>query len=243
MCCCYSFFSPTKRLLERFPRIEETVAERPPTYRIRPRDEAVVIVADIGRSEQPMPAWMSWGLIPHWAKDETIANKCFNARSETVFVKPAFREAAKYSRCLVPASAYFEWSGPRGKKQPWVIRDPEQQGLTFAGLSSIATVNGETYQTFTILTRPAGKDVAKIHDREPVTLDDRQMIEWMNPAAAQAKLQQILDINRSCQLVAKHAHTDLLTRSPDATILTPPEASGPKQTSFLRLNILPCIII
>ena len=57
-----------------------------------------------------------WGLIPAWARDETIAHRTFNARSETVSTKPAFRAAIRARRCLVPLNGFYEWRR-RGRRR------------------------------------------------------------------------------------------------------------------------------
>ena len=81
---------------------------------VRPTDPAPVIAMS---REGPFLLQARWGLVPHWAKDTTIARQCFNARSETVHEKPAFRDAFRGGRVLVPASGWFEWTGPKGKKR------------------------------------------------------------------------------------------------------------------------------
>ena len=65
---------------------------------------------------------MRWGLIPYWAKDPSIGLKTINAMSETAAVKPAFRDAFKYRRCLVPADGFYEWAkiGP-SKSSPTTL--------------------------------------------------------------------------------------------------------------------------
>src|SRR5690554_276290 len=50
-----------------------------------------------------------WGLVPRWADDVNIGYKMINARSETAAGKPAFRDAVRYRRCLLPADGFFEW--------------------------------------------------------------------------------------------------------------------------------------
>jgi putative SOS response-associated peptidase YedK len=76
------------------------------------------------REGQRKAAWLRWGLLPHWAKDEKAGYKMINAREETIFTKPAYKAAAKKQRCLIPASCFFEWKrGEKGaKKQPYCIR-------------------------------------------------------------------------------------------------------------------------
>jgi len=66
---------------------------------------------------------LQWGLIPHWAKDTETADKLrgmtLNARSETIFEKPAFKYAINKSRCLIPATGFFEWTELNKKKYPF----------------------------------------------------------------------------------------------------------------------------
>ena len=64
---------------------------------------------------------MQWGLIPKWAKDPKIGNKLINARSETVYEKPSFKESFTQKRCLIPASGFYEWRKEGGKKQPYLF--------------------------------------------------------------------------------------------------------------------------
>ncbi len=59
---------------------------------------------------------MRWGLIPGWAKDPKIGSKLFNARAETVAEKPSFKKSLRLQRCIIPASAFFEWKGSPGAK-------------------------------------------------------------------------------------------------------------------------------
>ncbi len=53
---------------------------------------------------------MRWGLIPYWAKDQSFGLKTINAMSETAAEKPAFRDALRRHRCLIPADGFYEWS-------------------------------------------------------------------------------------------------------------------------------------
>ena len=78
---------------------------------------------------------LRWGLVPFWAKDEKIGYSTINARAETVRTKPAFREAFKRGRCIVPASGFYEWRAEGGKgKQPYSFRRGDGEPLSMAGL-------------------------------------------------------------------------------------------------------------
>ena len=123
---------------------------------------------------------MKWGLIPHWAKDPKIGYKMINARAETVAEKPSFRNAFKKHRCLVPASGFYEWKRTDGKKQPYFIHEKKEPIFAMAGLFEIwNNPVGEEIRTFTIITTEANSLMAKIHDRMPVILDEKNEDTWL----------------------------------------------------------------
>src|SRR5690348_14805448 len=94
-------------------------------FNIAPTQEAPVIRAprEGGPGAREL-ATMRWGLVPFWAKDLKIGTSMINARSEGVESKPAFREAVRSRRCVVPATGFFEWHGEPGRKQPFAITLP-----------------------------------------------------------------------------------------------------------------------
>ena len=77
-----------------------------------------------------------WGLIPSWAKDRSIAGKTINAMSETAAEKPAFRDALRLRRCLIPADGFYEWQSSGRQKQPFSIGMANDSVFAFAGLGS-----------------------------------------------------------------------------------------------------------
>jgi putative SOS response-associated peptidase YedK len=71
-----------------------------------------------------------WGLIPNWWKKPLKdLPATFNARVETVSEKPMFRGAYVNRRCVVPASGFYEWTGPKGAKQPHIFVDAQGQPI------------------------------------------------------------------------------------------------------------------
>lgn len=64
-----------------------------------------------------------WGLIPYWVRRvedaDKIKMKTFNARADSLFDKPSFREPARARRCLIPSTGFFEWRHEKGKKIPY----------------------------------------------------------------------------------------------------------------------------
>lgn len=75
-----------------------------------------------------------WGLIPSWAKDSSIAAQMINARSETADTRPAFRDALKSRRCLMPADGFYEWQRSGKAKQPYCFEVGKGELFAFAGL-------------------------------------------------------------------------------------------------------------
>lgn len=127
-------------------------------------------------------AWVKWGLIPHWADDPAIANRLINARAETVATKPAFRSAARYRRCLIPADGFYEWKKSGRGKQPFFVRLKGDQLFALAGLWDVwQSPKGEVVETCTILTVEPNKRLATLHNRMPLILPPEAYAEWLSP--------------------------------------------------------------
>jgi putative SOS response-associated peptidase YedK len=121
-------------------------------------------------------------LVNRWARDNSRASQCINARAETLEERPTFREAFQQRRCVVPGDGFYEWSGPKGKRQPLWIHPGAGGLLLFAGLyESWYPEKDRPELTFTIVTCAANALIAPIHDRMPVVLDERAAEDWMNP--------------------------------------------------------------
>lgn len=151
---------------------------------IRPTDPAPIIA--LGEAG-PELAHARWGLVPHWAKDPTIARQCFNARGETVHEKPAFRDAFRRSRVLVPASGWYEWTGPKGRKVKHQV-EPRDGPLMFAGLrASWKRPAGDWLETYTIVTVPALASIAHLHDRMPLAIPEAEWSVWLEGSVDDAR--------------------------------------------------------
>jgi putative SOS response-associated peptidase YedK len=134
-------------------------------------------------SEQRQFSKARWGLVPHWSKEGTTKTPLFNARSETVKEKPAFRSAFIRGRCLIPASGYFEWlKAEDGKKQPYYLRHKENEPLAFAGLYDVwRSEDGvKRLVSCSILTTSAHEDIRWLHDRMPVILSYDDFDMWLD---------------------------------------------------------------
>ncbi len=178
MCGRYLMTSPVDALRQLF-----KFEQRPnlmPRYNVAPTDEMPVV----RRSRQGSPelAIMRWGLIPYWAKDKAIGSRMINARADSLETKPAFREAFRKRRCLVPADGFYEWRREGKIKQPYLIRRKSGQPFAFAGLWEFwAGPAQEEIRSFTIITTGANEVVAPLHDRMPVILDPDDYDLWLDP--------------------------------------------------------------
>jgi putative SOS response-associated peptidase YedK len=129
---------------------------------------------------------MRWGLVPWWWKKKAKeAPATFNARAESVAEKPMFRDAFKRSRCLIPASGYYEWQKTPTGKQPYYYIARDGSPLTIAGLwdewKDIET--GEPLKSCTMIITNANELASKIHDRMPVLLQPKDFDGWLNGTA------------------------------------------------------------
>jgi putative SOS response-associated peptidase YedK len=119
-----------------------------------------------------------WGLVPHWAKDPSMGARMNNARAETVAEKPAFRDAYRSRRCLIPASGFYEWKSEFGLRQPYYVHPAEGELFAFAGLWE----QWRDLQTCTIITTGANQKMAPIHDRMPVIVARTDYGAWLGGA-------------------------------------------------------------
>jgi len=156
-------------------------------YNIAPTQEAPVIRMDRAREAREV-AMLRWGLVPSWAKDLAVGTRMINARGESVEEKPAFREAMRKRRCIVPASGFYEWQGAPGRKQPYAITLAGGELFGFAGLwESWQAPSGQSVHTFAIVTTEANAAVAPIHDRMPVIVPLDQVDAWLTGTVEEAR--------------------------------------------------------
>ena len=125
---------------------------------------------------------MRWGLIPSWATDSAVAASMINARSETAATKPAFRDALKSRRCLIPADGFYEWQRNGRVRQPYCFEINNGELFAFAGLwDRWTSSNGKSVETCSILTTTPNALTATVHDRMPVILDPDRHGWWLDP--------------------------------------------------------------
>jgi putative SOS response-associated peptidase YedK len=157
-----------------------------PSYNVAPQSVQPVVREgrDSGSREF---ALLRWGLVPFWAKDAKIGYSTINARAEEAAAKPAFREALRKRRCLIPADAFYEWahSDPKNKR-PFAIALRSGEPYAFAGIwERWRPKEGEALETFSILTTDANEVVEPVHNRMPVILEPKEYDRWLEPGSTE----------------------------------------------------------
>ena len=153
--------------------------------------------ADVGDEAVPEREVLqgSFGLIPHWATDTKIARQTYNARSETVAVKPSYRDAWKKGHhCIIPADALYEPDWRSGKAIPTRISRADGEPMGIAGLWSWwKSPKGDVLHSYTMLTinadeHPLMKQFHKPSDekRMVVILPENRYDEWLRATADQS---------------------------------------------------------
>lgn len=153
--------------------------ELAPRYNIAPTQPVAVVGVQPKTGRRGL-AMLTWGLVP---RASLGGERGFiNARAETAWEKPSFREAFARRRCLVPATGFYEWQKLDAKrKQPWVIRLASGRVFAFAGLWEPPLEPGGR-ATCAILTTEPNALTEKVHDRMPVILPREAYGPWLDPA-------------------------------------------------------------
>lgn len=124
-----------------------------------------------------------WGFLPPRYKTPADGPLLINARAETLAEKPAFRQAARQGRCLIPASGFYEWARGGGAKAPPVPHYITRADGALAALAGVCTLwtpaEGLPLLTCAIVTVAAGPDTAALHDRAPLALEPADWPLWL----------------------------------------------------------------
>jgi putative SOS response-associated peptidase YedK len=160
----------------------------PPRYNVAPTQPIPVVRLDNGKRSF---ALMRWGLLPAWVKDPKTFPLLINARGESVLDKPAFRNAMRRRRCLIPTDGFYEWQ-PGPPKRPYFVQakrgaDGTAPPLAFAGLYETWTgPNGEELDTAAIITTTANRTLSAVHERMPVFVAPEAFDLWLDCANVEA---------------------------------------------------------
>jgi putative SOS response-associated peptidase YedK len=179
MCGRYALHGPAGRQPGQALAFGGAQIDVPPRYNLTPMQDLPVY--GLNAEGQPRMRLMTWGLIPRWARDPAIGARLNNARAETAAVKPAFREAWRRRRCLVPMNGFYEWQREGG------ARVPHYFSMRGGGLFAVAGLYdtwrdgaGQVRVSFAVLTTAANALMAPIHDRMPVIVPPQDYAAWLD---------------------------------------------------------------
>ena len=175
MCARLTITHPNEALAALFDAVIGNDLPEGPRFNVCPTNPVAVVTSEGTRRLRAM----RWGFVPSWYKTPSDGPLIINARSDTIAVKPAFREAVRARRCIVPASGFYEWSaGPDGARLPWYFTRRDAAPLA---LAAVWQRWGEI-DTCAIVTTEGGEALAGVHDREPVILEPADWPLWLGEA-------------------------------------------------------------
>jgi putative SOS response-associated peptidase YedK len=151
-----------------------------PRYNVAPTQDVVAVMNNSGRHLE----MLRWGLIPSWAKEESVGSRMINARAETLAEKSSFKRLLHNKRCLIVADGFYEWAQEPGTKSktPMYITMKGHDLFAFAGLwDSWHAPDGEQLRTCTIITTEPNELMAPIHNRMPALLLPDALTNWLDP--------------------------------------------------------------
>jgi putative SOS response-associated peptidase YedK len=223
MCGRYTYYLTWAEIVALYRlTLEQPAQNTRARYNVCPTTLIDTIVSRGGKRELVR---MRWGLVPGWwskpLKELRLAT--FNARAETVAIKPFFRGAFKRTRCLIPVSGYYEWEDTKDGKQPhyFTARDGSP-ALTIAGLWDEWTnkETGEVLKSCTMIITEPNNFVAKAHDRMPVLLTEKEFEAWLSGEAGAELLKPAHDDFLQMSPVSKRINSSR-TSDEDASLIEP----------------------
>ncbi len=188
MCGRFTLTSTPEALAERFGL--EAPPSAAPRFNIAPGQLVLAVRAHGGGTRRAEP--LRWGLVPPWSSPGQGPPQV-NARSETAALRPAFRDAFRARRCIVPASGFYEWADLGGYRQPYWIAPPDGALFGIAGLWERWTApDGARLESCALLTTAANQRIAALHDRMPAIVAPAHYARWLDPEQDVAALAALL---------------------------------------------------
>jgi putative SOS response-associated peptidase YedK len=192
MCGRFRLATPAEVLAQLLGLAE--VPDVEPRYNIAPTQPVGIVRVHAQTSGREW-ANVRWGLVPHWSKQPLEGPLLFNARGESVATRPAFRDAFRKRRCLIPADGFYEWKAPGSgmKKRAYFIHMPDEHPFAFAGLWDRCERGlDRPIESCTIITTEPNDVVRELHNRMPVILTVDDYARWLDPAQPADVLQGLL---------------------------------------------------
>ena len=208
MCARYVITSPADAIRALFGYADQP--NFPPRYNVAPTQPIPIVRLEEGKRAFVL---VRWGFLPSWVKDPRTFSLLVNARGESALDKPAFRNAMRRRRCLVPADGFYEWSDTRPRR-PFFVRPKAGGPIAFAGLWETWTgPNGEEVDTAAIVTTRSNRSLAAIHDRMPVIVAPEAFSLWLDCKAVDATTAAALIMPASDSLLESYAVSNAVNRA------------------------------
>ncbi|EAQ99240.1 SOS response-associated peptidase [Congregibacter litoralis] len=190
----------------------------PPTFNVAPTESISLLKHDEDGAVVLTSA--RWWLTPSWSKEVSQKYAMFNARSEGLSKSPAFKKPFASQRGIVPMSAFIEWRGSKGDKQPWLISNQEES-LAIAALWDLwfGSVTPGTEEgpllSCTLVTTAASEQFKPWHSRMPLMLADGDRERWLDNKAAIAADDPVFQprLREPLHLVPIRGSATILTKS------------------------------
>lgn len=180
MCGRFTLTHPNEAIAALFDALSSNDLPPVPRFNVCPT-QTIPVVTSEGGTRRLRP--MRWGFLPAWYKTPTDGPLIINARSDTVATKPAFRDAVRARRCLIPASGFYEWeTSPEGKKLPWYFTRADGAPMALAGVWQRWERDGQAMDTCAIVSTDAGPGMAGLHHREAVVVERADWPKWLGEA-------------------------------------------------------------
>jgi putative SOS response-associated peptidase YedK len=226
MCGRYVIKTPPDLMRDAFGYAEQP--NFPPRYNVAPTQPIPVIRYETGGRHF---ALLRWGLIPSWVEDPRTFSLLLNARVESVLDKPAFRNAVRRRRCLIPADGFYEWKQDGPRRRPHFAA--AKNLIAFAGLwEPWMGPNGEEMETACIVTTPANRTLAPLHDRMPAVVAPEAYDLWLDCTRVDAETAcAVLVSAREDTFAAYPVSTAVNRVVNDSPALIEPLAPGAEETA------------
>ncbi|RYE10590.1 MAG: SOS response-associated peptidase [Hyphomicrobiales bacterium] len=232
MCGRYAFLLPPEAMTALF-NLLNRAEDYPPRYNITPTQPIIAISEREGRRTADL---FRWGFVPGWVKDPKEFPLLINARAESMLDKPSFRDAVRNSRCVIPASGYYEWmKGADGARRPYYITSTETETMAFAGLyATWAGPNGEEIDTICIVTVDPNLEISGVYDRMPAILRGQDAIDaWLNTRDVEGRYAAELAVSAPQGTMQYHAVGKAIGKAtsegPELIEPAPAEEAGPEK--------------
>lgn len=191
MCGRYAVQHDPAGLAEEFAAADRTGGALGADFNVTPtKNVPIVVQRGSERSVRPV----RWGLVPTWAKDASSGPPMINARAESITTKPAYAESARRRRCLMPATGWYEWRPGDKRRQPHLCRRGDGRSMAMAAVFSAWWAPDSTDRplvTCAVVTTAAVGELADIHHRMPLVLEEESWDDWLDPT--RTEIDDLLD--------------------------------------------------